>query len=304
MGWRMKLIARLCAPDDQRRQLLAAWLPADAVPTSARFPVDTDDPVFARILAAGDDETLAFGVSGEAVFTPAELAGIGHFELVCRAIARESPADFAANDAVRERTPLIDAGGVAPIRLVSGLSLTRITLKPNMVASIGDWTQEYVLAAGVVKTFADAHLSGASFLPLMKMHAKTRVARTDFVQLFSDAILRPAIVDTSVERITSRLPEEDGHLRHLGCLAYGPSALEDRPDFNRTAEPWGGWHGWPSWVVSARVRRAFIASKLRGWHFRPVLVAETTLYAEYVEKWSALRAAVAASRSTMDGGRW
>jgi len=300
----MKLRARLCAPDARRQGLLATWLPADVVPTSARFPVDTDDPVFARILAAADDEALAFQVSGETVFTPAELAGIGHFELVCRAIARESPADFSANDAVRARTPLIDAGGAAPIRLVSGLSLTRITLKPNMVASIGDWTQEYVLAAGVVKTFIDAHLSGASFLPLMKMNAKAHVARTDFVQLFSDAILRPAIVDASVERITSRLPAENGHLRHLGCLAYADSALQDRPDFNRTAEPWGGWHGWPSWVVSARVRDAFVASKLRGWHFRPVLVAKTALYAEYVEKWSALRAAVAASRSKMDGGRW
>jgi hypothetical protein len=138
----------------------------------------------------------------------------------------------------------------------------------------------------------------------MKMNAKAHVARTDFVQLFSDAILRPAIVDTSVERITSRRPEEDGHLRHLGCLTYEHSALEDRPDFNRTAEPWGGWHGWPSWVVSARVRDTFMASKLRGWDFRPVLVAKTELYAEYVNKWSALRAAVAASRSKIDGGRW
>src|SRR5678815_515095 len=89
VGRRMKLRARLCAPDARRQGLLATWLPADVVPTSARFPVDTDDPVFARILAAADDEALGFQVSGETVFTPAELAGIGHFELVCRAIARE-----------------------------------------------------------------------------------------------------------------------------------------------------------------------------------------------------------------------
>jgi hypothetical protein len=300
----MKLIARLYALNARLQQLLAAWLPGDAVPTSARFPVDIDDPVFARILAAGDAEKGAFWVGGETVFTPAELAGIGHFELVCRAVARESPADFSANDAVRGRTPLVDAGGAAPIRIVSELSLTRITLKPNRVASIGDWTQEYVLGAGVIKTFIDARLTGASFLPLMKMNGKARVARTDFVQLFSDAIMRPAIVDASVERITSRFPEEDGFLRHLGCLAYTHSALENRPDFNRTAEPWGGFHGWPSWVVSARVRDVFMAGKLRGWHFRPVLVAKTELYAEYVKKWSALRSAVAASRSKMDGGRW
>ena len=298
----MRLQAWLFPLDDASEKLLTSMLPAGVVTTSARYPIDVDDPLLERILEEGDG-TKGFGVGGGAVFSSAELRAFTHFELVCRAIVKESKQDFAANDALCKRTSLRSAGGESPIRLLSGVSLTRIPLKPNMVGSVGDWTEEYVLAAGVVKAFRDAALTGATFLPVT--NPKTDAAHEGFAHLFTESILAPAIVDESVERIRSKYEEEDGQLRHLGCLGYDPSALADRPDFNRSAEPWGGWHGWPSWVASARVMEVFKAAKLRGWHFRPVLTIDSDLYARYSGKWSRLRSLVAATRkSKVDGGRW
>jgi hypothetical protein len=108
-----------------------------------------------------------------------------------------------------------------------------------------------------------------------------------------------------VERIASTCPEEDGRLRHLGCLAYARHDLADRPDFNRTAEPWAGAWGWPSWVVSARVAAMLRAPAVRGWAFRPVVVEGTALDETYLRTWAQLRAIVAAAPAgRLDGGRW
>ncbi len=299
----MKLLARILPLGDESVRTLLSLLPTDArTLKSGRYAIDVDDPLFRRILEAGD-RARGFWVGGESVWSPAELASFTHYELASRFVVRESSADFDANDAVRARTPLIDAGGAAPIRLMSGLFLSRVTLKPNMVGSVGDWTQEYVAASGAIKTFKEARLTGAHFLAVT--NAKTGVAHDNCFQLYSEALLPPAVIDDSVETIVSPHREEHGHLRHLRCLAYARAALHDRPDFNRTAEPWGGWHGWPTWVVSARVAAAFKAAKLRGWHFRPVLTLDSDIYRKYAAGWHTLRDALAVTlQSKCDGGRW
>jgi hypothetical protein len=206
-------------------------LPADGrTLKSGRYAIDIDDPLFRRILEAGDT-ARGFWVGGEPVWSVAELASFTHYELASRFVVRESRADFDANDAVRARTPLIDTGGPEPIRLMSGLFLSRVTLKPNMVGSVGDWTQEYVAASGAINTFKDAGLTGAQFLTVT--NSKTGVAHDNCFQLYSEALLPAVVIDDSVETIVSPHREEHGRLRHLGCLAYAPAALHDRPDFNR-----------------------------------------------------------------------
>jgi hypothetical protein len=303
----VKLIARVFPFGSESTRLLLPRLSPRAVAAvkSSRYPIAIGDGLLGEILQAGDatGDAKGFGIAGEAIFTPAELTLVTHYELVCRALVRESAADFAANDAVRARTPLVDAGGEAPIRLMADLSLDRIPLKPTMVGAIGDWTQEYIAGAAVTKTFRDARLTGVSYRPVARTASGT--AHDGFVQLFSDAIMAPAAIDESVERLVSRVPEEHGRLRHLGNLAYPAAALRDRPDFNRTAEPWAGWHGWPSWVVTARVEQVFRAGKLRGWHFRPVLATESDLYADYAASWRTLRDIVrGTAKSRFEGGRW
>ena len=202
----MRLQARLHSLGDAGQKLLTSMLPADVVPTSARYPIDVDGPLLEQILQAGD-RTGGFWVSGESIFSAAELRAFTHFELVCRAIVKESKQDFAANNARCKSTPLRSAGAESPIRLLPGVSLTRIPLKPNMVGSVGDWTEEYVLAAGVVKAFRDATLTGVTFLPVT--NPKTGAAHEGFAHMFTESILEPAIVDESVERLRSRHEEED-----------------------------------------------------------------------------------------------
>jgi hypothetical protein len=299
----MKLYARLFPLDDRSQGILDVLL-RDGVPriVSARWPVAVDNPVLSDILQAGES-TKGFWVSGEAVFSQAELNGISHYEAVCRKMVKESPSDYDANTAACKRTRLFDAGGEAPIRLVSELALSHILLKPNMVGAIGDWTQEYVVGSGVAQVFTSAGLTGFSLLPIS--HPKRRSPHERFFQLFCESILKPATLDCSVECIKDSTPEENGHLRHMGCLSYAESDLADTPDFSRTAEPWGGWHGWPLWVVRARVKQVFTAHKLRGWAFRPVLIQGTDLYGEYLAHWQHLCDVVAkCSRSKFDAGRW
>ena len=283
--------------------MLTTFLAPEAlVFTSARCPIAVADPILRRILEAGDTSD-GFWVAGEATFSAKELRELSHFELVCRSVVRETDNDHKANAVACERAALIDHGGHAPIRLVAGFTLSRIQMKPNMVGSIGDWTQEYVIGSAVAEVFKEARLSGLSLGPVT--NPKTGLAHERYFQICSEEILATATIDCSVERIQSRFSLENGHLRHLGCLSYSAAALLNRPDFNRTAEPWGGWHGWPSWVVSARVVSAFNQSKCRGWHFRPVLATDGELYSQYLSQWHQLCDAVAQTRkSQFDGGRW
>lgn len=297
----MNLHARLFPLGEESKRLVTSVRQLAPV-RSARHAVDIDEPTFTALLEAGD-RTDGFWVSGEVVFTPAEVRTLTHFELVSRAVVRETRLDFERNDAVRARSPLIDAGAERPVRLVSSLYMTRIPLKPNGVGTIGDWTAEYVVGTGVAQRLTAERFSGLTLISILE--TGTGRPHSHVRQLYCESLLAPAVIDASVERIVSAVPEEDGHLRHLGCLSYAAADLRDRPDFNRTAEPWSGWHGWPSWVVGVRVKQTFVAAKCRGWAFRPVLTRESAIYNDYVAGWQRLRTLVGAtSRSVFDGGRW
>lgn len=275
--------------------------PGKRIITSARWSVALDDPILRDILFAGES-TDGFWISAETRLSAAELRGISHFEVVCRKTIPASDKDYEANEAARERMPLMDKGGFSPIRLASGFTMTKIHLKPNMVSAIGDQAGEYLIGSAVAEVFTSNEFSGFSLHPIN--NPRIGAPHEGYFHLFSDSILEPAEADCSVERIQSNFPAEDGELRHLGCLAYREENLAGIPDFSRTAEPWESWLGCPSWVVSSRVVNTFRESKLRGWAFRPVLVKESELYSSYLSRWAQLTELVAQfSRSKFDGGR-
>jgi hypothetical protein len=299
----MQLRARLHPTGDDSRAILERS-PAikGAEATSDRYPVAVTGGNLSAILQGGDGAG-GFWVSAEAAFSKSELGAVTHFEVVCRKFIPESARDTEHNADLIARAPRIAAGGEHPIILPHGFALSRIPLKPNGVGAIGDWTAEYVIGSAVARVFEQAGLTGWSVKPVLNL--STQSPQPGFAHLFSDTLMAPAGIDCSVERIQSAFPEEDGALRHLGCLSYPASALESTPDFSRTAEPWGGWHGLCSWIVSARVVKACTESKLRGWAFRPVLIAESDLYRQYLGQWRLLCQAVSESGlSQFDGGRW
>jgi len=67
---------------------------------------------------------------------------------------------------VRQRTRSMDAGGERPIVLLAGLFLSRVRLKPNMVGSVGDGTQEYVIGSGIADVITRAGWTGVTLLPI------------------------------------------------------------------------------------------------------------------------------------------
>lgn len=299
----MKLRAWLYPLDEGSAEIVTGLAPlAGAKMVNGRYPLGLDDPALPVVLDEAES-TKGFWVSVEAVFSPTELSTCTHFELVCRKLIPETRQDFEWNNAAKDQARLFNAGGESPIRLLRDVALTHIRLKPNMVGGIGDWTQEYAIGAGVATAFQKANLSGLSLLPVR--NPKTGTPHEGFSQIFSESILKPATIDCSVERINSAFPEENGQLRHLGCLSYAQADLGGSSDFSRTAEPWGGWHGWPLWVVRAKVREIFTKHKLRGWAFGPILTTNTDLYADYLRQWERLcRLVGQCTRSKFSGGRW
>ena len=287
--------------ESSRDQLLRAIHPEEFQFISARYGVRVGSPALERIFEA-TEAAEGLNVSAGAVLSRLELQSLPFRELMCRSTARESDRDYELNNAACAATPLQDFGAEEPIRLFRGISLSRVKIKPNFVAGVGEWTDEYVLAKGVQQVFADAGLSGYSLVPVL--NPKTGAAWPEIAQIHSSSVMPRSIRDASVDRIVSRYESENGKLRLLGCLAYTPGDLEGKPDFNRTGEPWRWW-GLPSWVVSSRVEHVFKQSGLRGWAFRPVFVAGSKLYEEYLAAWHELRRLVSqTSKSSFGGGRW
>jgi hypothetical protein len=287
--------------DRSRHQLVQAMQSAEVELISARYGLRVGSPVLERALEAADGAD-GLGVSAGAILSKPELESLPFRELMCRNTAPESPRDHELNHAACAASPLQDFGAEEPIRLFQGLSLSRVKVKPNFVAGVGEWTDEYVLGTAVQRVFAAAGLSGYSLVPVV--NPKTGSPWPEIAQIHSSSVLPGSMRDASIERIESRFGSENGKLRLLGCLAYAPVDLEGRPDFNRTGEPWRWW-GLPSWVVSARVEHVFKQFRLRGWAFRPVFVGGSKLYAEYLGAWHELRRLVCTTaKSSFEGGRW
>ena len=286
---------------NSREELLRAIHPEEFRFVNARCGVPVGSAALERALVATDGAE-GLGVSAGVVLSNPELQALPFRELMCRSTAQESDRDYERNFAVCTATALQDFGAEEPIRLLQGISLSRVKIKPNFVAGVGEWTDEYVLGAAVQQVFATAGLSGYSLIPVL--NPKTRSAWPAIAQIYSSSVLPRSMRDVSIDRIASRFESENGKLRQLGCLAYAPGDLNGKPDFNRTGEPWRWW-GLPSWVVSSRVEHVFKQGRLRGWAFRPVFVAGSKLYEEYLAAWHELRRLVhKTAKSSFEGGRW
>lgn len=299
----MHINARLYPLRNKGEKILARLLPTESLKTtSARYPVNINDSVFAKIIQAGD-KAGGFWVSAESILSAAERRTISHFELACRKVVQESEKDYEHNFNVFDQLPFCNPDSSEPVKLSSGYALSKINLKPNMVGAIGDWTSEYVLGSAVTDAFQREGLSGWSSKPVINF--KTQSPYSDFLQLYCENVLGPANLDCSIELIKSRHPEEIGRRRLLGYLSYQADYLNEQADFFRSAEAWAGWTGWPAWIVSSRVADVFRKNKLRGWTFRPVLTIEDKLYSEYISQWHVLNEVVTNStKSQFDGGCW
>lgn len=225
-----------------------------------------------------------------------------HFELVCRRVLAESRRDSDANLARTRSTPVVHAGGLSPIRLVTGLTLSRAALAPNAVGAIGDWTSEYAVGSAVAAALAEASATGYALVPLPKgapgSTPRPRLADRQRPDPAAGDHRRVGRADLQPATRGGRTPAAP----RMPGLRRGVAQRSRRREPHRRAV---GWHGWPAWVVSRRVVEVLRRSQVRGWHYRPVLIRERPLYGQYLADWQLLAVAVAGTtRSQFEGGRW
>jgi hypothetical protein len=102
------------------------------------------------------------------------------------------------------------------------------------------------------------------------------------LHVFTDQFMMPSVLDVS--HMMFRPSRDQWKFTMHNGLVYGPGALREAGDFNRTAEPWAG-SDQPTWVLSDRAVRTIERRKLRGFAYWPVLEAGTEQYGKYLMMW-------------------
>jgi len=247
------------------------------------FSLPADSEAFARVVRLTRDASGLWLTPGMD-FTASELAECNFVQVACTRTVRETDKDYARNKAVLDRSPEVVTGPDTRIRLLEGITLSRLALKPNEVAHLDEWAEEYVLGQGVTQSFRDDGLDGFETRPVLD--GRTGDPYGIYHQLYTRSILPPALLDASTFELPISTPTDRSY-RQMGFLTYEPRALAEAAHFNRTAEPWAGT-AIPSWVVRRGVAESFRRHKLKGWRFKPVLEANGPAYADYLEQWRRL----------------
>jgi hypothetical protein len=246
---------------------------------SVAFDIDSQSEQFARFVRVAKDASGTW-FNPLVTFTKKELESAAYFEPQCRKTLAESNRDYDWNNDHVQSLDFLDTTAGMKIRLPDRIAISKTaTLKSNMVAGVGEWTQEYVVHADVATAFAQEGFSDFSLRPVF--NSKTHIEQSDVHQLYSDAIMPPAELGRRAP------PSDSGSVRLLGCLVYDDLEQYKLADFNRTAEDWAS-RDFPLWVVSARVREFFMRSKFKGWAFTPVIVKGSELHREYERLWDEL----------------
>jgi hypothetical protein len=246
---------------------------------SIALDIDSQSQEFARFVQVTKDASGTW-FNPHVTFTKKELDSAAYFEPQCRKTLAESNKDYDWNNDHVESLDFLETTAGMKIKLPDRIAISKTTpLKSNMVAGVGEWTQEYVVHADVATAFAQEGFLGFSLRPVF--NSKTQMEQPDVHQLYSDAIMPPA----ELGRRTP--PSDSGSVRLLGCLVYDNLEQQKLADFNRTAEDWAA-RDFPLWVVSARVRELFMRSKFKGWAFTPVIIKGSELHREYERLWNEL----------------
>lgn len=224
----------------------------------------------------------SFDLNPWMTFTPKDLASAEFHQIRTRKTVEDSQRDY---ERMFDDFALLPWNGNDPkhrYKIPEQVFLSRVRLKPNYVAAIGQWTAEYVVPGVVRRLFEDARLDGVEFRPVI--NTRTGAPHDDYFHLYTKQVLGTRELDIASPEIQSDHADEQGY-DSLGCLCYKTGVLEKAGDFNRTGEPMVGFT-YPGWVVRASVSELFREKKLRGWAFEPVLDIASSAYSDYTELWS------------------
>jgi hypothetical protein len=242
------------------------WLPAES-------------PLVQRVLDIDDAERPSF--FRDLQFSAKEIAQAARLEVRTKVTLGQSNAASEATHAAYETEPLLDSAGGWPVRLPQRIFLSKPPAA-GTIAHVDQWTGEYVMDNATADLLRATRLTGWQLHPVWK--PKTRAPEPAFGQhLRTETLLPPALRTFSAFGAFPCGPNVPP--RRHGLIAYDAAALQDAPDFARTAEPWEAWDI-PEWTVSQAVRAFYEANGLRGWTFWPLLQEGTALFDEHESLWS------------------
>jgi hypothetical protein len=234
---------------------------------------------------------VRFDLNPWMVCTQSEVEAAPFLRILCRKVAQDSERDFERSRAALDLQPWVGSDPNLRFRVPQRVYLSRLKLRPNEIAGVGEWSAEYVASGGVVSALVDRGLSGLRGLPVL--HSKSDQPIEGYLQLHCESYLPERLIDIaspgtgSARRLDpSAQPTAQGW-DCWGCLCYSGSSLDAGEDFNRTGEQMVSFE-FPEWVVRRRVREAYTALALRGWSFEPVLQEGTELFAHHDELWRSL----------------
>ncbi len=280
----MKFKLRVTCPGDAIQMLSQDKEVADAFDLSfGPIETDSEDAILDRILDITQNSS-GLWFNPIMTFTKKEIDKARFFQLECRKTVHETDRDYELNSSRLAKRPFIHTTDQCKIKLIDEVALSRIKLKPNMVAGVDEWTAEFIITSTVAGCFEKEKLSGLALKPVL--NPKTGAYHDEFHMLYTESIMPPVEYDRTIQRLEKEIHEEGG-FRNLGCLTYDFEKTVPDADFNRTSENFSS-NFMPIWVVSARVRECFARNKLRGWAFRPVLEKGSKLQSTYLEKWQSL----------------
>ncbi|MGI9204530.1 MAG: hypothetical protein ACR2Q3_10995 [Woeseiaceae bacterium] len=234
----------------------------------------------------------SFDLNPWMTFTPKDLAAADFHQIQARKVVEDSQKDYERMFDDIELLPWIGNDPKRQYKIQEQIFLTRIRLKPNQVAVVGQWTAEYVVPSAVRKIFEHAQFDGIEFRPIV--NTRTGSPHDDYHHLYCNHALDSRVLDLASPEFESTRPEQQGY-DSLGCLCYEPQVLDKARDFNRTGEMMVGFQ-FPGWVVRSSVSDLFRENKLRGWAFEPVLDVKSDAYQDYTELWSSFYAMLARCR--------
>lgn len=215
-------------------------------------------------------------------FTAADVSAADFLRPRPRKVVADTTADFERMRSEFDELPWVGSDPKRRFRLPTRLSLSKISLRPNQVGAVGQWTAEYVVPSLVRNLIEDAGLSGIEFRPVY--HTRTGRPYDHYFHLYSGHTLGDRILDIASPEIPSSRDDEQGY-DAMGCYCYDGETLAQAQDFNRSGERNVSFE-FPDWIVRAPVRQLFAEHGLKGWAFEPVLLRGSPAGETYNDLWS------------------
>ena len=286
----MKVRLRLCLSSEAQKKVIQSGVISEDQLNYGTLDVDSASDLFLDVLQETRN-TANNSMLPWIEYTKREINESQYLEVQPGKTVGETEADNKANAKHLEHLPWVDTGGrLGGVKLPCRITLSNLSRawKPNNVAGVDQWTEEYVAGPEVVAAWRDSKFTGVSARPVIHRRSQKPLDGAELV--YCDRFMPPLAEDPTLVTVNENPPS----IRALGSLVYDGKLLEaGLADFNRTAEPFRAY-GMGILVVSQAVRDKFIEKKFKGLRFVPVLVRDSGLHQAYLEQWSTVFDAVSA----------